>query len=587
MKYMKKIYGLMLAALTLVGTSCSDFLEVEPQNIITLEQFWNEEQDVTNSIAGCYSAMQSYDMISRMMVWGEFRSENIQNRGNIEKDVNLERVLKENITANNSYTAWNAFYNIINRCNIIMYYAPQVQAKDPSYTQGELKAHIAECTAIRSLCYFYLIRTFENVPYDNEPYLDDAREMAIPATDFKTILNDLIASLEAVKNDAVVYYPKSNGLAGYYQTGRITQLAIYSMLCEMYLWKQDYAKSIEYADFIIDFKKKYAEEQNTLHVDYSNFNYFPLTSAAYEGSSGQIFGAAFNDLFVDNNSLESIFELSFVKGNSNMLSNGPVSNFYGASGLTGYVKPSEFLESELKSATITENSLYRSLKDGRRYENFRFNAGGEAQSINKYTVSDMLTLPSSPASNYAYTSYWGTQYPVEGTNKDSRNKSNWIIYRLTDIMLLKAEALVQQMEDDQTTLSEADTKRLNDAFYLVNAVNKRSIYEAALKDTLKLADYKTKEAINNLVYDERERELMFEGKRWYDLVRRSLRDGDTKYLRTKAKRKSTESASIIESLLSNSKAIFWPYNLEEMKVNDRLVQNPAFGSGESSSFEKN
>jgi hypothetical protein len=33
-------------------------------------------------------------------------------------------------------------------------------------------------------------------------------------------------------------------------------------------------------------------------------------------------------------------------------------------------------------------------------------------------------------------------------------------------------------------------------------------------------------------------------------------------------------------------AIFWPYNIEEMKVNRNLVANPAFGSGENSSYEK-
>jgi len=33
-------------------------------------------------------------------------------------------------------------------------------------------------------------------------------------------------------------------------------------------------------------------------------------------------------------------------------------------------------------------------------------------------------------------------------------------------------------------------------------------------------------------------------------------------------------------------AIFWPYNLEEMKVNLNLVPNPAFSSGESTSMEK-
>ncbi len=33
-------------------------------------------------------------------------------------------------------------------------------------------------------------------------------------------------------------------------------------------------------------------------------------------------------------------------------------------------------------------------------------------------------------------------------------------------------------------------------------------------------------------------------------------------------------------------AIFWPYHIDELKVNRYLKQNPAFGSGEDSSIER-
>jgi hypothetical protein len=34
-------------------------------------------------------------------------------------------------------------------------------------------------------------------------------------------------------------------------------------------------------------------------------------------------------------------------------------------------------------------------------------------------------------------------------------------------------------------------------------------------------------------------------------------------------------------------AIYWPYNLDELKVNPYLIQNSAFGSGENSSYDAN
>ena len=54
---------------------------------------------------------------------------------------------------------------------------------------------------------------------------------------------------------------------------------------------------------------------------------------------------------------------------------------------------------------------------------------------------------------------------------------------------------------------------------------------------------------------------------------------------SKVKQKSASKASIIESQLQKMDRIYWPYNLEELKVNKKLKQNSAFGSGENSSFE--
>ena len=266
---MKKIYShikkaALMGLLGLVGmaqTGCSDFLETEPLNDIILENFWTEKLDVTNAIAGCYSAMQDEGVIKRMMVWGEFRSENVYVGSDINKDQDLEKVLKENIDAKNAYTTWSGFYNVINRCNTVLKYAPQVAAKDAAYIQSDLNANIAVMVALRSLSYFYLIRACRDVPYSTVAYTDDDQEMDLPATKFEVVLDSLIADLESVKDMAVKAYPSTTPL---YQTGRITKDAIHAMLCEMYLWKQDYQKCIEYADLVIEAKKQIAENNRRL-----------------------------------------------------------------------------------------------------------------------------------------------------------------------------------------------------------------------------------------------------------------------------------------------------------------------------------
>ena len=281
---MKRIhYYIVCAFCAICGlSSCTDFLEIKPQNEIILEQFWNEKADVDAIIAGCYSGLQSEAVIKRMMVWGEFRSDNIGPGSNISSDGNLEKVLKENIDAKNSYTNWGGFYTVINRCNTVIKYAPGVAADDPAYTESELQANIAEMVALRSLCYFYLIRAFRDVPFSREAYIDDSQKMDLPATKFDDVLDSLIFDLEGVQNMAIKRYPVTKEL---YQTGRITQDAIHALLCELYLWKKDYNNCIRYADMVIESKKAIAEENRQKRSSsYSNedmqerFNGFPLVT---------------------------------------------------------------------------------------------------------------------------------------------------------------------------------------------------------------------------------------------------------------------------------------------------------------------
>ena len=92
--------------------------------------------------------------------------------------------------------------------------------------------------------------------------------------------------------------------------------------------------------------------------------------------------------------------------------------------------------------------------------------------------------------------------------------------------------------------------------------------------------------METLVLQERQRELMFEGKRWFDLVRLSQRNGNTQVLKAAALQKATTGSGLISNHLSKMDAIYWPYNLEETKVNLKLHQNTAFSSGEDESYKK-
>ena len=590
---MKKLYYNIVYAICVIAgfSSCSDFLVIEPQNEIIFEKFWNEKADVEAIIAGCYSGMQEEAVIKRMMVWGEFRSDNIGPGENVTSDGNLERVLKENIDAKNTYTDWKDFYSVINRCNTVIKYAPDVAAKDAAYLESELQAHIAEMVTLRSLCYFYLIRAFRDVPFSREAFIDDSQKMDLPATKFDAVLDSLINDLESVKGKAVKRYPETKEL---YQTGRITQDAIHALLCELYLWKKDYDKCIYYADLVIDSKKAIYKENHESstssvssedNIDY--FNGYPLVSNKLRGSN--LYGAAYETLFgrdrynTDEVNQEIIFQLVYDDSpNSNgMIANGAVNSFYGNSNAdVGLVAPSDFIldDIELSNGRQVFDDKNKKL-DSRMY----INCNTEEGSINKYTTREIeiSAIGTTPDNIRYYSKYTQNQ-----------NGSNWIIYRLTDIMLLKAEALTQKIQEGEDAETSNYNKSLMDqAFSLVNAVNKRALCQnlAQLTDTLTRGSYTSKENFEELVLKERQRELMFEGKRWFDLVRYSQRKGNTDKIAEFAMRKHKSGKTgegMIANHLKKMDAIYWPYNLDETKVNLNLEQNSAFGSGEDDSYKK-
>lgn len=571
MKRRNTIYSIITVVATLLSfASCSDFLEVKPQNVTVEDEFWNEKADVDQMMTGLYASLQDAGVVKRMMIWGEFRSDNVTSGNNIEKDASLQKIFKEDIDASNGYTTWTPFYYIINSANTLIEHAPAVAATDPAFSTSELNADIAEASAIRDLCYFYLIRTFRDVPYTTVAYADDNQVMNLPATKFDDVLDSLIIDLERVQGNAVKNYPSSSSTKALYQTGRITQDAIHAMLCDMYLWKKDYNKCIEYADMVIASMCQRAKDKgfyNRLSADEeARVNGYPLISDVFTNT---VYGHAYNEIFGDGNSMESIFELTYMR-DDNMPSNGAANDFYMFSKgdiVAGYAAPSTYV-----SGTEGQTNQVFSKYDGRYYENM-YNG-----KISKGCFA-VVNVDYSGGPEKVSTSHFSPY-------AENKSKANWIIYRLTDVMLMKAEALTALMSD-ASELSDQDKNYMVQAFSLVNAVNKRSVCESVLKDTLQANDYATKEKIENLVMTERQRELMFEGKRWYDLVCRSRRDGNTDYLRQQTLMKFTSNTSAISGKLAKMDYIYWPYNVDELKVNGNLKQNPAFGSGVDSSIEQN
>ncbi|MBQ8736274.1 MAG: RagB/SusD family nutrient uptake outer membrane protein [Bacteroidaceae bacterium] len=594
-----KIFG--LAALAGLSVSSCD-LELLPLNEVVLENFWTNKDDVQSVVNACYSSMADGAVIKNMIVWGEARADNVQASERITLDKNLEYIVEGGLSETNGYCNWTSLYTVIDRCNTVLYYAPQVQKEDPNYTESDLMVNLGEARALRAMCYFYLIRTFKDVPFVTNASIDDNQDYVVPAEKHEVILDSLIADIEEVKEWVPRRYSNEK-----YNTAKITRNAMYALLAEMYLWRASdanldpikaqeyYKKCVEYSDKVIEAKIKEFEEDRYGNLrpqvnatGYTTYGY-PLLSESLTSSSSTSTTAenaeAYNKIFGTGNSFESIFELSFE---SNLgVKNGGVSFFYGDvedESKGGALAAYEGLMNEKPKSSDkynTEATNIFTVYDRRGQENFTFPSGGSGDYvINKYVVDQMQTL-TGPS--------WA---PVSNLAKRGTNTANWIIYRLTDIMLMKAEAEVQiagylSQIADTTQVAPGKTRAAygnvfttaqeyyDEVFNIVSAI----YYRATAPNTSNMIDqtqFTTYADYVELVEVERRRELMFEGKRYYDLVRRARREGNTGHFRTMVSGKFADNAEVMKIKMAMLDFMYMPYLESELDVNKYLTQNPAY-----------
>lgn len=578
---MKNYIVLFVAAVAL--TSCVDTV-ILPNNRTVKEDFWKTKSDVALMVNGAYASMQSSSLITNLFVWGDFRSDELVSDNGVESSnstrIDLTQIETGNIETTNTFSNWASLYSVINNCNLVLSNAEGVLSIDPSYTEGDYRADRAQMLTLRALCYFYLVRTFRDIPYSDVAYENSSQNMNLPQTAPDVVLQKCINDLETAEKDIF----DASAYSGWRGKGWINRDAVRTLLADIYLWRAsvlhsaaDYQKCIDYCNLVIESKK-------------NNHIVTPgeVETSEYPLAKGE---EAFNKLFVDQNSEESIFELQFdgSKGSNT----GLCQSFYkygSNSSSNGFMKASTIFG----KAQASVNYAYQKSSDFRFIENCYgvLSSGSiesESYAVRKF-VEVMQTNTGNPTGHAPYTSARTRSY--------DNFKQNYLVYRLTDVMLMKAEAMTQLYNDGESGLRQA--------FNIVQAVNSRSLYSANLSsDSLKWNSYNTKEAMESLVLEERLRELCFEGKRWYDLVRYNYRHVDgVDYSSTLAEqnaqgkalvenfsemlqlmaRKNPSSSTALIAKMPTEPYLYMPIFESELKVNANLRQNPVYSA--SNEFEK-
>lgn len=500
-------------------SSCNDWLTLYPEDEIIEDDFWDSAEDVEMTVAGAYRYMLESAVLQRFVYLGEMRSDNIQSSSPSTEE---RAILDEgNILSSNSLCSWNSFYKVINICNYVIQKAPDVRNKDNNYLESDLQHDLSEAYFIRSLCYFYLVRGYGDVvPYVTEPSSSDATDYNVGAISENEMLEHLIADVQLAKS----YATPSWGYQAM-NCGHVTKNACRALLADIYLWAG------RYADCIAECNEVLANPITLSGEEYTGWTLLPRSTF-------------FTSVFYSGNSDESIFEFNLNSANSNNRS--ALTALYGNAETNPHFKPTNSIIGLYDLADV-RGMQYFDLKQSRIFKYVGQSA----------PLAD--TQAEASTSSYIY--------------RASSSVNNWIVYRLADIYLMKAEALAVS----GTTASDFDQ-----VASLCNMTYVRAHPDGV--DSLSHSDSYDKTSAENMVMAERQREFAFEGKRWFDLLRQVRRAGGPtdNIINTLVNDKwSGTPPDGIAGKLSSMGYWYWPIHKDQMDVNDKLKQNDYYQRQES------
>lgn len=622
---MKKILSVILSSFALV--SCVDTVLL-PDDKTVEEDFWQTKTDVEMMVNGAYSSMATANIQSRLVVWTS-RSDEL-NVNTALNNSNLNQIYSANIQTTNAYNSWGDLYAVINNCNLVISKSESVMNIDPNYLEGDHQNNVAQMKALRSLCYFYLIRVFRDVPLILEPYKESSAEMNVSQSAPAVVLDQIIADLEEVKNNTL----SSQNVSNWKRCGYFTRDGVYALLADVYLWKasiygdeSSYDKCIECCNTIRNNRINAAGGQRPSAFDLDD-----------DGFNLNMYANFYNLFATGGNDDESLFELQYTDNTALcnlffMYKNDlrtPAPQFY---------TNSVYAQISADDAHVFNHANYS--KDARGFESvYSFNVAGD----DGFMVRKMVANQGLP-----YTASSDITGEAQGAREYKGYDQNWIIYRVSDVMLMKAEALVQKAalraaananivnEIAAATTAQDSLNLANQllevnkgiAQYNITAVRQAQIISTRARTDMLSEIDSTKYKINDteysgsnlaafvrtqvntyngfsstakdlekLVMDERARELCFEGKRWFDLLRYNYRhttgvnynvilgaqggafaQNYDEMLKLIARKYTSGGGTGVTAKMPTEPYLYMPIIQSEIEVNPALVQNPVYTDG--------
>ena len=507
---------LLAAAVGLSITSCNDFIDVAPEGKIDEDTAFSHQEEMVNAayamLGDCW-----YTYPFNLWPYGDLASDDCLKGGSGTTDTNYHSFeVFSTLTASqpdHMDELWYRLYCAISRCNKALISLEDYEGLEAA-TLAQRKA---EVKFLRAHFYYKLLTVFHNIPWIDEDVVRKGSHESVRNDEFSysQLFDKVIADFKEAYD--VLPAVQKDG-------GRANKIAAASYLAKCYL-------NLAYGE---------GYESNT-GVDHINQDYLNQVITYTEEVKNSQYGYLedFGDIFLPDykNSKESVFavQMSDYKDDNTMFGRANWSNtLNGCWGMWScgwdFHKPSQ----NLVNAYKTQNGLPMFDHFNDRID-FPVNGQPTAQKWDPrlfHTVG-MPTFPYKYEAEYTQTTansrtpntygYYTSLKDVPQRSKGETFNQPWqafamndYVFRYTDVMLMRAEAL-------------AELNRLGEAEQIVNDIRNRAAnsvdkHIAYAADQVEIKPYpagyfSSKEVARQCVRWERRLEMAMESSRFFDLRR--------------------------------------------------------------------
>ena len=491
---MKKLVNLALFIIiaTLSFTSCKKFLDKEPLSAATDENFWKNEKEANSAIAGDYALLrQALTDGYAFFSYGDYPSDEFRTTIGGEDLPQVSNILWNlSVPPTSTYRPmyklrrYDNFYRVIdqaNRCIRFIPGIPSTEFSSPDVADDARNALIGEAYFLRAFSYFYMGRVWGGVPIVEESDKDLSEATNLARATAEEVMNQ--ARTDVKKAIEMLSWTNTNSSD---KAVRANKGTAFALLAHLEAWAGNYSECAAAATEVINS---------------GQYHYVPMSNylSIWKGQSQ-----------------EGIFEIS-----ANSTTEGSRQS------IATFTLKAPYLATNRGNQVLTPldafglKAKFPDSADLRIQQAFAFYNSTDPNCI-KY-------------SNILYLTTDGN-----GNEGNPIAQNNIVVFRLSDIVLLKAEAL-------------AATGINGEARTLLNEIRNKA---------LPGNDYTgTDDGLFEEIIRERSRELFLEGHRFYDLVRLARKKGIYSFGGTRMNSSEFEAGKY-----------YWPLDPTLLTLNPKLKQ---------------